>query len=77
MKVPRTVRDRLASAAQARGMTIRALLEEVSREAESKALMDQVAEEMARLRSTDPETWADYVEEGRNWEEGTVEPLAP
>jgi regulator of RNase E activity RraB len=75
LKVPRQVRDRLAIAAKARGLTVRALLDELSRQAVDAALMDQAAERMAHLRETDPDGWADYFDEGRAWEEGTVERL--
>lgn len=76
VKIPVPVRDRLALAAKARGMTVRALLDELSRHAADTALMEQAAADMARLRDSDPQQWADYLEEGRAWEEGTVERLA-
>jgi hypothetical protein len=47
----------------------------LSRQVADAALMDQAAERMAHLRETDPDGWADYVDEGRAWEEGTVERL--
>jgi hypothetical protein len=75
LKVSRAVRDRFAAAAEARGLTIRALLDDLSRQAADAALMEQSARQMARLRDTDPEAWAEYVDEGRTWEEATVERL--
>jgi hypothetical protein len=51
------------------------LLDELSRRAADTALMDQAAQQMARLRDTDPDGWTDYVAEGRAWEEGTVDRL--
>lgn len=76
MKVPVQVRDRLALAAKARGLTVRALLDELSRQAADAALLEQAAAEMTRLRESDPQQWAEYLDEGTAWEEGTVERLA-
>jgi hypothetical protein len=75
LKVPFHVRDRFAEAARARGITVRALLDQLSRDALDSALLELAAQQMAHLRETDPAAWTDYVEEGRTWEEGTVEPL--
>jgi hypothetical protein len=75
LKVPPEVRDRFAAAAKARGLTVRALLDELSRQAADAALLDQVRSQMAGLRESDPEAWEDYLGEGRSWEEGTVERL--
>jgi len=75
IKVSYQVRDRLAEAARARGITVRALLDQLSRDALDSALIELAAQQMQRLRVADPEAWRDYVEEGRMWEEGTVEPL--
>jgi hypothetical protein len=75
LKVPLQVRDRFAEAARTRGITVRALLDQLSRDALDSALLELAAQQMARLRETDPDAWKDYVEEGRTWEEGTVEPL--
>lgn len=75
LKVPSAVRDRFATAAKVRGLTVRALLDQLSREVADTALMDQAARQMAALHEADPDAWNDYVAEGRRWEEGTVEPL--
>lgn len=75
IKVPISVRDRLASVAKTRGITIRSLLDELSQRAFDAALMEQAGEQMARMRDTDPEAWADYLREGQEWEERTVERL--
>lgn len=75
LKVPPEVRDRFAAAAKARGLTVRALLDELSRQAADAALLDQVRSQMSELRESDPEAWGDYLDEGRTWEEGTVEGL--
>jgi hypothetical protein len=65
----------LASVAKLRGITIRSLLDELSRRALDATLMSQAGQQMARMRDTDPEAWADYLNEGREWEERTVERL--
>lgn len=75
LKVPVHVRDRLATAAKARGLTVRALLDELSRHAVDEALMARATAEMARLRDSDPQEWASYLDEGQSWEQGTVERL--
>jgi len=75
LKVPVHVRDRLAIAAKARGLTVRALLDELSRHAADEALMAQAAAEMAWLRDSDPQEWTRYLDDGRVWEQGTVERL--
>ncbi|MGH9246367.1 MAG: hypothetical protein ACRD29_19050 [Acidimicrobiales bacterium] len=41
------------------------------------ALLDRVAHEMTTLRESDPEAWADYLEEGQRWEDGTVDRVDP
>ena len=46
------------------------------REVADAALMEQAAWQMSQLQQADPDSWKDYVAEGRNWEEGTAEPLA-
>jgi len=75
LKVPVEVRDRFATAAKARGLTVRTLLDQLSREVADTALMDQVGRQMSQLHAADPDAWNDYVAEGGRWEEGTAEPL--
>ncbi len=75
LKVSCEVRDRFAAAAKARGLTMRALLDQLSREVADTALMEQAARQMAQLREEDPHSWDEYLGEGRDWEERTVEPL--
>ena len=77
LKVPSEVRDRFATAAKARGLTLRALLDQLSREVADAALMEQAARQMSQLEEAGPDAWDDYLAEGRQWEEGTVEPLDP
>ncbi len=75
LKVPAEVRDRFAAAAKVHGVTVRALLDQLSRQVADTALMQQAAQQMFQLREVDPDSWNDYLAEGRRWEEGTVEHL--
>lgn len=75
LKVPQEVRDRFAAAAKVRGLTVRALLDQLSRQVADAALMEQAARQMSQLRAADPDAWNDYLAEGRRWEEATVEHL--
>ena len=75
IKVPSEVRDRFATAARVHGVSVRALLEQLSRYAADTALMEQAAQQMSHLREADPDAWDDYLTEGRRWEEGTAERL--
>jgi len=75
MKVPSEVRDRFATVANLRGVTVRALLDHLSRDVADAALMEQAARQMSRLQEADPDAWNDYLAEGRQWEDRTVEPL--
>jgi len=75
LKVPTAVRDRFATAAKGRGMTVRALLDQLSREVADATLMEQAALQMAQLHDTDPDAWDDYLAEGLHWEQATIEPL--
>lgn len=75
IKIPIQVRDRFAAAAEVRGMTVRALLDQLSRQVADAALMEQGAQQMRQLREADPEAWDDYLAEGSHWEEATIERL--
>ncbi len=75
LKVPSEVRDRFAAAAKVRGLTVRALLDQLSRQVADTTLMEQAARQMSQLREADPDAWNDYLADGRRWEEGTVERL--
>ncbi len=69
------MRNRFTTAAKVRGLTVRALLDQLSREVADATLMELAARQMAQLREADPEAWNDYLVEGHHWEEATVEPL--
>jgi hypothetical protein len=56
-------------------MSVRALLDELSRKVADAAVMEQVAQQMVRLRDADPAGWNEYLEEGQAWDERTVERL--
>jgi hypothetical protein len=75
IKISVQVRDRFAAAAEVRGMTVRALLDELSRQVADATLMEQAAQQMRQLRETDPEAWNDYLAEGEHWEQTTIERL--
>ena len=75
IKVPSEVRDRFAAAAKIRGVTVRALLDQLSREVADSVLMEQAGRQMSQLRDADPAAWDDYLADGRHWEEGTTEPV--
>ena len=75
LKVPLEVRDRFAAAAKVRGVTVRALLDQLSRDVADAALMEQAGRQMSQLREADPGAWKDYLAEGRHWEGGTIEPI--
>src|SRR5664280_2439257 len=68
-------RCRWAAAAEVRGITVRALLDQLSCQVEDAALMEQAARQMRQLREVDPEAWGNYLTEGGQWEEATIERL--
>ena len=71
LKVPCEVRDRFATAAKVRGLTVRALLDQLSREVADTAMMELAARQMSQLKEADPDAWNDYLADGRHWEDGT------
>jgi len=73
--IPIQVRDRFAAAAAVRGITVRALLDQLSCQVADAALMEQAARQMRQLREVDPEAWDNYLTEGGQWEEATIERL--
>jgi len=75
LKVPSEVRDRFATAAKVRGLTVRALLEQLSRQVADTALMEQAARQMSQLHEADPDAWDEYLADGQRGEEGAVERL--
>lgn len=72
LKVPLEVWDRFAAAAAARGCTECALLDQLSRQVAYQTLMDRAADQMRLPRDSDPDAWASYVAESREWEQHSM-----
>jgi hypothetical protein len=65
IKVPVQVRDRFAAAARVHGVTVRALLDQLSCQVADATLMERVAQQMRQLRENDRLSWNDYLAEGQ------------
>jgi hypothetical protein len=74
IKVDTVVRDRLAMVAEARGITMAALLRDVSSELEEQQRWVLIEESYKRLRREDPDGWAEYVTELHTWESASADP---
>jgi predicted transcriptional regulator len=74
IKVDTEIRDRLASVARARGVTMSGLLLDICSELESRQRWVMIHDSYERLRRDDPEGWAEYVAELRAWDETTADP---
>lgn len=74
IKVDSDVRDRLAQVAQARGMTMGALLSDVAAHLEDEQYWAEVDAAYERLQRDDPAGWAEYLAELAEWEAGTSGP---
>lgn len=72
IKVDSEVRDRLAAVASARHMTLGALLEKVSRRLAYEQMMREANAAMERMEREDPEAWASYLAELREWDHSTA-----
>lgn len=57
-------------------MTVRALLDELSRRAADEALMAKAAADQRRVQDSRPDEWREYLGEGESWEAGTVDRIA-
>jgi hypothetical protein len=68
IKVETEVRDRLATVARARGITMAALLRDVSSELESRMHWDIIEAAYERLQREDPKAWSQYVAELHAWD---------
>ncbi len=71
IKVDTTVRDRLASVAHARGITMAALLRDVCSELEARQEWAIIQASYERLRREDPDAWAEYVTDLQAWDSVT------
>jgi hypothetical protein len=68
IKVDTAVRDRLASVARARGVTMTALLSEVVARLEADQQWAEIEAAYARLQRDDPAAWAEYLGELAEWD---------
>ena len=68
IKVDTTVRDRLASVAHARGITMAALLRDVCSELEARQEWSIIEASYERLKREDPQAWAEYEGDLRAWD---------
>lgn len=71
IKVDTTVRDRLASVAHARGITMAALLRDVCSELEARQEWSIIEASYERLKREDPQAWAEYEGDLRAWDSVT------
>jgi hypothetical protein len=74
IKVDTEVRDRLASVARDRGVTMSGLLRDICSELESRQRWAIIEASYERLRREDPDGWAEYVAELRAWDETPADP---
>jgi antitoxin MazE7 len=74
IKVDTVVRDRLAAVAEARGITMAALLRDVSSELEEQLRWTLIEESYERLRREDPDGWAEYLAELHTWDSANEDP---
>jgi hypothetical protein len=63
IKVDRSVRDRLACVARARGTTMGALLDAESRRLEAEQRWTEIEAAYERIQRDDPASWQDYLGE--------------
>lgn len=68
------VRDRLAHVARARGVTMTALLSDVSRRLEDEQRWTEIEAAYERLRREDPAGWAEYLDELTEWDAVGIDP---
>jgi hypothetical protein len=74
IKVDGAVRDRLASVARARGVTMTALLQQVSVELEAQQKWSEIETAYERLQHDDPAGWAEYLDELAEWDAASADP---
>jgi hypothetical protein len=67
IKVDTQIRDRLASVARARGLTMAALLRDVCSELEARQEWASIEASYERLRR-DPTGWAEYLSDLEAWD---------
>jgi hypothetical protein len=69
LSVPTRVRDTFVAVAAGRNTTMLALLDELARRLEREEAMRQATESYERLAREEPKAFADYLAEGRRWDE--------
>jgi predicted transcriptional regulator len=74
IKVDAKLRDRLASVARARGVTMTALLSDVVARLEADQRWAEIDAAYARVQHDDPESWAEYLGELAEWQSAEAEP---
>ena len=75
LSVPTRVRDTFAAVAASRNTTMLALLEAAAQRLEREEAMRQAKESYERLAREDPESFAEYLAEGRAWDALTADGL--
>jgi len=74
IKVDTTVRDQFAAVAQARGVTMAALLRDLASELEERHRWSVIEGAYERFRRDDPDGWAEYVAEISAWNSAAGDP---
>jgi hypothetical protein len=74
IKVDTAVRDRLASVARARGITMTVLLHELSLQLQAEQEWAEIEGAYARLQREDPDSWKQYLDELGAWDATTADP---
>jgi hypothetical protein len=69
LSVPTHVRDTFAAVAASRNTTMLALLEAAARRLEREEAMRQARDSYERLAREEPESFADYLAEGKAWDD--------
>ncbi|MFL6072923.1 MAG: hypothetical protein ACJ73S_05940 [Mycobacteriales bacterium] len=72
IKVPRELRDRIASLAAEQHVPMVQVLEQAIARFEREQFFARVHEDLVRLRDEDPDEWAAYRAESAEWEEATI-----
>lgn len=71
IKVDSGLRDRFASLARARGLTMGGLLADVVERMERETFFATAHDQLQRLRTNDPEEWGRDRAESSTWQQGT------
>jgi len=72
IKVDSATRDRLAHLAQARGMTMSALLSDVVERLETEQRWCDIEAAYERMQREDPDGWGEYLGELAEWRASTA-----